>query len=98
MRKSVIALSAVAAFAMAGFMPQVASAVPLGNPSGIAAAQEDIGTLDTVHCVPGWPHHYTTRWRRANGCPRVGVFIGPSYRSFAFHRGHRFHRFHHRHW
>jgi hypothetical protein len=96
MRKIVIALSAAAACALAAFAP--ANAVPLGNPSGLAAAQEEIDGIDKVHCVPGWAHHYPTSWRRANGCPRYyrggAVIIGTSwgYRSYGFrsHRGHGF--------
>ncbi len=92
MRKIIIALSAAAACVLAVFTP--ANAVPLGNPGGLAAAQEEIDGIDQVHCVPGWPHHYPTGWRRANGCPRGGaIIIGPRYRSFGFHGGHRFHGF-----
>src|SRR5262249_52086507 len=60
MHKLVIALSAAAAFAVGGLIPRTAGAVPLGNPNGIAAAQVEIDTVDRVHCVPGWPHHYAT--------------------------------------
>ena len=97
MRKIMIVLSAAAGLAVMGSIPQTASAAPFGNASGIAAAQQDIDALDAVHCVPGWPHHYPTRWRRANGCPRGAVFIGPRFgaRAFGF-RGHRFHRGFHR--
>ena len=100
MRKIIIVLSTAAGFAVMGSVPQTASAVQLGNPSGIAAAQQDIDALDAVHCVPGWPHHYPTSWRRANGCPRGAVFIGPRFRDRAFFfRGHRgFHRGFRRHW
>jgi hypothetical protein len=95
MRKIVIALSAAAACALAAFTP--ANAAPLGNPSGLALAQEEIDGIEQVHCVPGWRHHNPTSWRRANGCPRYyrgggAIIIGPrwGYRSYGF-RGHRFH-------
>jgi hypothetical protein len=95
MRKIVVTLSAAAALLAAGSIAQRAEAVPLGNPSGIAAAQEDVGTIDKVHCVPGWRHHYPTNWRRGDGCRRYGgayyYDYGPSvhFRSFGLHRGHR---------
>jgi hypothetical protein len=90
MRKIVVALSAAAALLAAGSVAERANAVPLGNPSGIAAAQEDVDTLAKVHCVPGWPHHYRTYWRRSNGCPRYGAYYyGPR-----FYIGHGFRRFH----
>jgi len=96
MHKIVIALSAVAGLAIGGSIPQLANAAPFGNPSGIAAAQEDIGALNNVHCAPGWRHHYPTSWRRADGCRRYGgVYIGPrwGYRSWGWHGGHRFHHY-----
>lgn len=87
MRKIVVALSAAAAFAVAGFVP--ANAAPFGSPSGLAAAQEDIATVDVVHCRPGWQHHYPTRWRRANGCRRYyrggAVYINPGFYSPGFY-------------
>jgi len=101
MRKIVLTLSAAAALLAAGSIAERANAVPLGNPSGIAAAQEDVGTVDKVHCVPGWVHHYPTEWRRRDGCRRYGYYYGPTvyYQSFGFHRGHRIHshRFHSHH-
>jgi len=100
MRKIVVALSAAAALLAVGSFAQRAEAVPLGNPGGIAAAQEDVATLDKVHCVPGWAHHYPTEWRRRDGCRRYGGYYydpgyysyGPSV-SFGFggFRGGRFH-------
>jgi hypothetical protein len=100
MRKTVVAMGVAATFALAGSITQPANAVPLANPSGVTAALDDLDTIDKVHCVPGWRHHYPTQWRRANGCPRYyryyggGPWIG--FRTWGFHPRHRFHhRFHH---
>lgn len=103
-RKLVLAFSAAAAFALAG---SSAHAAPLGNPSALAGAIDEVGGIETVHCRPGWRHHYPTRWRRANGCRRYyrpygyyapGLYAAPSfgfsYGSYPrrhFH-GHRWHR------
>jgi len=81
---AVTALSAMLTVAITG----PAQSAPFGNVSGMAAALDELDTVETIHCRPGWPHHYPTRWRRANGCGRGGgaVFITPGYsfRSYGF--------------
>jgi hypothetical protein len=93
MRKSLIATLVLGGWLTAGSLP--AGAVPLGTPNALNAAAEDVALTESVHCTPGWRHHYPTRWRRANGCPRYyrrgAVVVFPHF-AFAprFHR-HRFH-------
>jgi len=94
MRPFILAISAVAGIAM-GSSLQSAGAIPLANPNGLDAAQQNVATLDQVHCVPGWPHHYPTSWRRANGCSRYyrggAVIIGPRFGFRSWGYGRRFH-------
>jgi hypothetical protein len=71
MRKLVSGLVVVAAVALSA----PAGAATIGN-SGLIAALQDLSTVEQVHCVPGWPHHVATNWRRRDGCARAGV-VGP---------------------
>jgi hypothetical protein len=71
-----LAVSALTAVVAAGAFGGV-SAAPLGNPAVLAGAVEETGMIDSVHCRPGWRHHYPRDWRRADGCRRDGgvVFV-----------------------
>ena len=82
MRKMIVALSAFAAVLMAASAGNRTEAAPLGNAGALSGAVDDVGVVDSVHCRRGWPHHVPTRWRRANGCPRVrgGVVVVPGRR------------------
>jgi hypothetical protein len=82
------AMSAVAAVLAAGTMTQRANAAPLGNPGALPAAVDDISVVDSVHCRPGWRHHEPNRWRRADGCRRVGgVIVVPGRERFVIRDG-----------
>lgn len=95
MRKILLSLAAAAAMLTAGSLANRAEAITLGAPAGLTPAIEDMAMVDQVHCRPGWQHHRPTRWRRANGCARVGyrvyrtypyayygprIYVGPRYR------------------
>ncbi len=70
MRKFVLTLAAATAVLAATSLANRADAVTIGSQSGVLAAIEDLAPVAKVHCRPRWPHHFPTRWRRANGCPR----------------------------
>lgn len=72
MRKLIPGLVVAAAAAMSA----PAGAATIGN-AGLIAALEDLSTVEQVHCVPGWPHHVATNWRRRDGCRRAGVVAPP---------------------
>ena len=55
-----------------------AGATTIGNPSGIAAAIDDLTMVDNVHCVPRYPHHVPTAVRRRDGCLRRRVVVPPA--------------------
>jgi hypothetical protein len=77
MRKLVLSLAAVAA--MLTLSAPTAGAATVGS-SGLLAALQDMSIVDQVHCVPGWPHHVPTDWRRRDGCARGRVgpgIVGP---------------------
>ncbi len=102
MRKFFLSLAAAAAVLSAGSIASRADAAGPG-PAGLNRAIADVAVVDRVHCVPGWRHHYPTRWRRANGCARyyrygyVTTYPSWGYRS-GFYRHHRVDRIHrHRH-
>ena len=79
MRKVVIALSAAAMFGIGVSIAQPANALPSGNPSGIAAAQEEVGSVDQVH----WRRHHRHRVYLSYGY----------YRRHHFHHRHHRHRY-----
>ena len=85
MRKIMLAVSALAAVVAAGALTGV-NAAPLGNPAALAGAVEETGILDSVHCRPGWRHHYPREFRRADGCRR-GVVVVPGRSRFIFRDG-----------
>lgn len=72
MRKLVPGLAMAAAVALSA----PAGAVTIGN-SGLIAALQDLSVVEQVHCVPGWPHHTPTGWRRRDGCGRRGIVAPP---------------------
>ena len=71
MQKLVPGLVVAAAIAMSA----PAGAAMVGS-AGLGAALEDLSAIEQVHCVPGWPHHVATAYRRRDGCPRAPV-VGP---------------------
>jgi hypothetical protein len=73
------ALLAAVASACLGAFSYPTEAAPLGNPNALSDAVAGLSTIDTVHCRPGWAHHYPSRWRRADGCVRRRVVVGPGY-------------------
>jgi len=74
MRRIMLAVSAFAAVLAAGALTR-SDAAPLGNPTALAGAVEDVAVVDTVHCRPGFRHHGPNRMRRADGCRRPGAVI-----------------------
>ena len=70
MRPIVLAVTGFAAVLSIGALPDRASAAALGSP-GLIGAADELALVQSVHCRPGRWHHVPTRWRRANGCPRV---------------------------
>ena len=80
MRKTLLALSALAAVAITASAASRTDASPLVNAAGLAGAVDDLAIVDNVHCRPGWRHHNPNRWRRADGCvrnDRSGVIVVP---------------------
>jgi hypothetical protein len=73
MRKTLWALSALAAVAITASAANRTEAAPLGNPAGLSGAVDELAIIDSVHCRPGWRHHNPNRWRRADGCARRGA-------------------------
>jgi hypothetical protein len=72
MRKTLLALSALAAVAITASAASRTDASPLVNPAGLSGAVDDLAIVDNVHCRPGWRHHNPNNWRRADGCVRSG--------------------------
>ena len=70
MRKTVLALSALAAVAITASAVNYTEASPLVNPAGLSGAVDELAIVDNVHCRVGWRHHNPNRWRRADGCRR----------------------------
>lgn len=92
MRKVLLSVAAVAAMLVSGSMIQRAEAVTIGAPAGMQTAVDDLAVVDRVHCVPGWPHHYPTNWRRRDGCRRHGgVIVVPGRFWHGHHHHHRRH-------
>src|SRR5829696_3958225 len=54
-----------------------AGAAPLSAPAGARAAIEDLGTMESVHCIPRLVHRH--RWGWGTGCyrPRAYFYGGP---------------------
>jgi hypothetical protein len=104
MRKFFLSLAAAAAVLTAGIATGNADAAGPA-PAGLNRAIRDVSVVDRVHCVPGWRHHYPTRWRFSNGCARfyrygyVGLYPFWTYRWHVHPRRvvriHRFHRYGH---
>jgi hypothetical protein len=87
MRKIMLAVSALAAVVAGGALSGVRAA-PLGNPAALAGAAEETGIIESVHCRPGWRHHYPREWRRADGCRRGGdVVVVPGRTRFIYRDG-----------
>ena len=70
MRKTWFALSALAAVAITASVAGRTEASPLGNPTALSGAVDELAVIDNVHCRSGWRHHEPNRWRRADGCRR----------------------------
>jgi hypothetical protein len=70
MRKTLLALSALAAVAITTSAANRSEASPLVNPTALSGAIDDLALVDNVHCRPGWRHHSPRSWRRADGCVR----------------------------
>ncbi len=68
MRKTLLALSALAAVAITASAASRTDASPLVNAAGLSGAVDDLAIVDNVHCRSGWRHHEPNRWRRADGC------------------------------
>ena len=80
MRKTLLALSALAAVAITASAASRTDASPLVNAAGLSGAVDDLAIVDNVHCRSGWRHHEPNRWRRADGCARnyrSGVIVVP---------------------
>jgi hypothetical protein len=75
MRKTLLALSALAAVAITTSAANRSEASPLVNPTALSGAIDDLALVDNVHCRPGWRHHSPRSWRRADGCARRGATI-----------------------
>ncbi len=75
MRKTLLAVSALAAVAITASGTTRTEASPLVNPAGLSGAVDELAIVDNVHCRPGWRHHNPNRWRRADGCARRGADI-----------------------
>ena len=75
MRKTLLALSALAAVAITASGTSRTEASPLVNPTGLSGAVDELALVDNVHCRPGWRHHNPNNWRRADGCARRGASI-----------------------
>jgi hypothetical protein len=70
MRKTLLALSALAAVAITTSAANRSEASPLVNPTALSGAIDELNVVDSVHCRPGWRHHNPNRWRRGDGCVR----------------------------
>lgn len=90
MRKTLLALSALAAVAITASAASRTEASPLVNPAGLADAVDELALVDNVHCRPGRRHHYPNRWRRADGCRRYyrgGVIVVPGRTRYVIRDG-----------
>ena len=91
MRKALLALSALAAVAITTSGATRSEASPLVNPAGLSGAVDELAIVDNVHCRPGWRHHYSTNWRRADGCARHyrsgGVYVVPGRTRYVIRDG-----------
>src|SRR5687767_3223589 len=89
MRKTLLALSALAAVAITASATNRTEAAPLGNPAGLSGAVDELAIVDNVHCRPGWRHHNPNRWRRADGCARRGadVYVVPGRTRYVIRDG-----------
>ncbi len=73
MRKLGLAIASAAGLLTAVTLSDHASALTLGNSTGILAAVGDIAMAEQIHCRPGRYHHDPTRWHRGDGCERDRV-------------------------
>ena len=88
MRKTLLALSALAAVAITASSASRSEASPLVNPTALSGAIDEIGVVDSVHCRPGWRHHNPRNWRRADGCARRGaVIVAPGSTRYVWRDG-----------
>jgi hypothetical protein len=89
MRKTLWAVSALAALAITASAAPRTEAAPLGNPAGLSGAVDELAIVDSVHCRPGWRHHNPNRWRRADGCARRGadVYVVPGRTRYVIRDG-----------
>ena len=93
MRNTLLSLGAGALLCVATSVG--ASAAPLSAPAGARVALQDLGAVESVHCVPRVVHPH--RWGWGTGCYRPRAFfyggprfVGPrfhGYRSYGFRRG-----------
>jgi len=89
MRNTLLALGAGALLCVG--MAVGAAAAPLSAPAGARVALQDLGAVESVHCIPRVVHPH--RWGWGTGCyrPRAYFYGGPviagprfyGYRSFA---------------
>jgi len=89
MRKTLLAISALAAMAITTSGTSRTEASPLVNPAGLSGAVDELALVDNVHCRPGWRHHNPNRWRRADGCGRRGadVYVVPGRTRYVIRDG-----------
>lgn len=89
MRKTLLAVSALAAMAITASGTSRTEASPLVNPAGLSGAVDELALVDNVHCRFGWRHHYPNRWRRADGCARRGadVYVVPGRTRYVIRDG-----------
>jgi|RhiMethySRZTD1v2_1073278.scaffolds.fasta_scaffold1060908_2 hypothetical protein len=91
MRKTVLALSALAAVAITASAVSYTEASPLVNPAGLSGAVDELAMVDNVHCRVGWRHHNPNNWRRADGCRRYyrsgGVYVVPGRTRYVIRDG-----------
>lgn len=89
MRKTLLAISALAAMAITTSGTSRTEASPLVNPAGLSGAVDELALVDNVHCRPGWRHHNPNRWRRADGCARrgAGIYVVPGRTRYVIRDG-----------
>lgn len=78
MRKLLMTLAAAITVLSAPALTNRADAAPLGDPTALRTAIEDITAAEQVHCRPGRPHHYYRRGRYWDGCSGGRAFYGSS--------------------
>jgi hypothetical protein len=82
MRNTLLSLGACALLCVATLVG--AGAAPLSAPAGARVALQDLGAVESVHCIPGVVHRH--RWGWGTGCYRPRAyfyggrrFVGPRF-------------------